>query len=234
MDSIYSRNRIKIPKLKMFYSNNGKTTKVFKIIIILIITIITFYTILKAVTPIFNGLCVQKAMNIATETMNYETNRILQQTNYNEVVTITKENDGTNLLKTDVVTINKIASDIALACEKSLKELENETINIPIGSLTGNKYLAGSGPKIKIKVIPTGNIVTELKTEFESKGINQTIYRIYLELKCKTNILTAYNTLNQEIINQVLLVETLVIGDVPQTYYNLDNLNNDNILDIIE
>ena len=133
-----------------------------------------------------------------------------------------------------MVVINKIASDVALKIERELQNLKNEEIRIPIGALTGNKYLAGMGPGVKIKIIPTGNITTELKTEFQAQGINQTMYRIYLELKCDTNILTPYKTIHEEISNQVLLVETLIVGDVPQTYYNLEGLDNKNTVDIIE
>ena len=60
------------------------------------------------------------------------------------------------------------------------------------------------------------------------------MYRIYLELKCDTNILTPYKKIHEEISNQVLLVETLIVGDVPQTYYNLEGLEKKNTIDIIE
>ena len=159
----------------------------------------------------------------------------LNNIDYKDIVSIEKDEvNNTNILKTDVVIINRIASDIALKVEKKLQNNRNEEINIPVGALTGNKYLAGMGPSIRIKVIPTGNVITELKTEFEAQGINQTMYRIYLELKCETNILTPYKTIEQEIINQVLLVETLIVGDVPQTYYNLEGLENKNTIDVIE
>ena len=71
----------------------------------------------------------------------------------------------------------------------------------------------------------TGNILTDVKTEFESAGINQTIYRIYLELEAVVNVLTPYKTIRKEIVSQVLLVETVIVGGVPQTYLNMDGLN---------
>lgn len=233
MDKIYSRKRIKFPKVIKFNSDNKRTKKFLRIIVIFVIAITTFYIILRSVTPIFEGLCIAKAMNLATTILNTEKNKVLSNANYSDIVKIEKDNDA-NIVKTDVATINKISSEIALATEKSLQEIENERINIPIGSLTGNKYLVGAGPSIKIKVIPVGTIATEIKTEFESQGINQTIYRIYLELKCNVNILMPYNTISKEIVNQVLLVETVIVGNVPQTYYNLEDLNKNNAIDIIE
>lgn len=236
MDSIYSRKRINIPKIKGFYTkNNNKNKKILTVFVIVCVGVLTFYNILKSIDPIFDGLCIQKAKTIATEIINEESNVVLNDINYKDIVSIVKdEANNTNILKTDVVVINQIASDIALKVERRLQNNKDEEISVPVGALTGNKYLAGMGPGIKIKVIPTGNVITELKTEFEAQGINQTMYRIYLELKCETNILTPYKTIEQEIINQVLLVETLIVGDVPQTYYNLEGLEKKNTIDVIE
>ena len=39
---------------------------------------------------------------------------------------------------------------------------------------------------------------------------------------------------DEEIVNQVLLAEGVIIGNIPNTYYNLEGLTNDNIVDIIE
>ena len=83
-------------------------------------------------------------------------------------------------------------------------------------------------------MIPTGNILTEIKNEFESKGINQTVYRIYLELTSKVSIVSEYKTINEEIVNQVLLVETVIVGEVPQSYYNLEGMRQDDVTEAIQ
>ena len=233
MDSIYSRKRIKIPKVKGFYTDNKNAKRFFSIFIIILIAFTTFYSLFKSINPIFETLCIEKARALGTHIMNDSSNKILDNLDYKNIVRI--EQDGENkVLKTDVVIINKIASDIALEAEKQFKELENEKIQIPIGALTGNKYLAGSGPNINIQVIPTGNVLTEIKNEFKSKGINQTIYRIYLELTCKVSIVSQYKTIEENIVNQVLLVETVIVGDVPETYYNLEGMKQDDVTEVIQ
>lgn len=226
MSKIYSRSRIRIPRLKSMDYDNKKAKKIFKILVILIIAMSTFKTTSKAISSIYEGLCNEKVTHIATEIINSEVSRVLLEYDYKDLVTVIKnEEDNTNILKTDVVIINKITSELPMAIETRFQALEKEKIVIPIGALTGNTYLAGMGPKTNIKVIQTGNILTEVKTEFESAGINQTIYRIYLELRGVVNILTPYNTISKEIVNQVLLVETVIVGDVPQTYLNMDGIN---------
>lgn len=229
MDKIYSRHRIKIPNIKSKKNDSKKIRKLYFTIILYGITAITSWYILKSIDPIFEGLCTAKALSIATDITNKKSSEVLAKYNYKDTVEILKGEEGkNNILKTDIVTINEIASDIAVEIQNALNEIGKEYIEIPIGALTGNKYLAGFGPKVKIKIIPTGDIATDIKTEFKGVGINQTVYRIYLNLECNVSILSSYKTMNQTIKNQVLLVETVVVGEVPETYLQLENKENIN------
>ena len=233
MDKIYSRKRIKIFKLKEKYIKGKNAKKIFSIFIIILSTVITFYSILKVIGPVFEGLCIEKTRELGTSIINNSSNKVLDSINYKDIVKI--EKDGSNrVLKTDVVVINKIASNIALEIQNEFKKLEKEIIKIPIGALTGSKYLSGSGPNISIRVISAGNVITEIKNEFKAQGINQTAYRIYLEVTCNVSVVTQYKEIQDKIINQVLLVETVIVGDVPSSYYNLEGINQSEAIDIIE
>ena len=90
------------------------------------------------------------------------------------------------------------------------------------------------GPDITIKMMTDGTVETDLRTEFVEAGINQTLHRIYLEVRCNVNILTPYDTISETITNQVLLTEGVIIGNIPDTYYNLEGLNNDQLMEMIE
>lgn len=232
MDKIYSRKRIKLPKEISYYS--GKKNRKVKLIAVILIALVTCYSIIQAIEPIFEKLSIEKTRTIATIIMNRKTTEVLAKYSYKELVWIIEDEEGNNILRTDVVTINKIASDIAIEVESELQKAKDDKIEIAIGALTGSKYLVGTGPKIQLKIVPSGNINTEIKTEFESKGINQTIYRIYLELCCDIKVLTPYDNLEYKIENQVLLVETVIVGKIPQTYYNLEGLTEDDGIEVIE
>ncbi len=76
--------------------------------------------------------------------------------------------------------------------------------------------------------------MTDLKSEFEEAGINQTLHRVYLEVVCNVTILTPYETITETITNQVLLIEGLIVGNIPDAYYNLEGLTDNQMLDIVE
>lgn len=230
MDKIYSRKRIKI-----FYSDNKTIKKKITFTLIIIIAVITIMYSVKSIDPIFKSLCKEKAMQISTDILNTESTRVVHRYEYKDLVTIIKnETDGTSILKTDVRALNDIASDIAIEVNNRLIALEQEEIKIPIGAISGNKYLAGIGPGINMSIIPAGTVTTEIKTEFKAQGINQTVYRIYLEIICNVDIVTSYKTIETEIKNQVLLVETVIVGGIPETYYNLDGLQEGEAMEFID
>ena len=90
------------------------------------------------------------------------------------------------------------------------------------------------GPDITIKMMTDGNVITDLKSEFKEAGINQTLHRVYLEVVCNVTILTPYETITETITNQVLLIEGVIVGNIPDAYYNLQGLNDDQLIDMVD
>lgn len=235
---IYSRPRIRLPKI--FFSNGGdkslkRKQKIAKIFIIMVIAFSTVKIVLDAISPIFNALCEDKAKSIATIISNNEATNVMKDHTYDELFTIEKDNDGNiTMIKSNVIPINEIISDVAVKIQNSINERGKENIKITIGSFTGSKLLSGRGPGIPIKISSIGNVETDLRSEFSAQGINQTLHRLYLQVDCEVSILTPYNTISEKVSNQVLLIENVIVGKIPNTYYNLDGIDSSNVLDIIE
>ncbi len=85
--------------------------------------------------------------------------------------------------------------------------------------------LSGRGPGVKIRISSIGNIDTNLNSEFTSQGINQTLHRIYVDISCNVKVLTPFKDIERKITNKVLLAENVIVGNIPDTYYNLEGLN---------
>ena len=229
MHKIYSRPRIKLPKVSI----KGvppeilkRRKKIIEIIFILIIAFSVVKLVLDAVLPIFNTLCENRAKSIATMISNVQATIVMTEHSYDELFTIEKDNNGNVvMIKANVVPINEIISDVANKIQEQIDQKGREDVEIALGSFTGFKLLAGRGPGIKIRISSIGNVETDLRSEFTSQGINQTLHRVYLQVKCRVSILTPFNDIEQEITNQVLLAENVIVGNIPSTYYNLEGLN---------
>lgn len=233
MDIIYSRKRIKVPKI-----NNRKKViikKVLKIAIIILIAIFTSSYIINGMQPIFEDICVSEAKAIATKISNEKASEVMKNYKYEDIVTITRNsNNNITGIEFNIITINEIISDVAIKIQESLDETESKEIGIEIGTFTGSKILTGRGPKINYKIISIGDVETDYTSEFKQAGINQTLHKIYLQVNCKVSILTPFNTIEEQIQNQVILAENVIVGEIPQTYYNFNGLEDKDVLEIIE
>ncbi len=120
----------------------------------------------------------------------------------------------------NIITINEITSDIAINIQKSLNNHEDTKIKISLGSFTGSKLFSSIGPNIPIGLSSVGKVNTDVKSEFVSQGINQTIHRVYLQIDCNVDILTPYENIGTSVSNQVLLLENLIVGEIPENYFD--------------
>ena len=238
MYRIYSRPRIRIPKI--FFRAKGsfrnkRSKKIVKVLIIFTIAFLTVKIILDSVLPIFDTLCENEAKSIATIISNEQATNVMREHSYDELFTIEKDTNGNvTIIKSNVVPINEIISDVANKIQIELDNKGREDIEIALGSFTGFKLLAGRGPGIKIRISTIGNVETDLRSEFIAQGINQTLHRVYLEVKCNVSILTPFDNIESQITNQVLLIENVIVGNIPSTYYNLEGLNQSDAIELVE
>lgn len=231
ISKIYSRPRLNLK----FFKNTPRSSKARKrikktmpVFTIFLIAVITCFSLWTFINPIFEKTCEDKAKLIATVITNEETTSIMKKYNYENFFTIEKdEKENIQMINANVLKINQVTSDIALSIQKRLDENQKKSVHISLGAITGIKYLSGFGPKINIKIATTGNVETNLKSEFISQGVNQTMHRVYLEIKTNVNILTSFKTIQKTIENQVLIAENIIIGDIPSTYYNFEGTNSE-------
>lgn len=135
MHKIYSRPRIRIPKVLINGEvlNNHKNKKIAKIIIILIIAFSTVKIVLDAVYPIFDTLCEAKAKSIATIVSNEQATNVMKEHSYDELFTLEKDNNNNiTMVKSNVIAINEIISDVAVKIQEDIDNRGRENIEIAI------------------------------------------------------------------------------------------------------
>ena len=144
MHKIYSRPRIKIPKIRLSsFKDNKRSSNInnfkkinsnkLKIIIIVTIAMFTVRTILGEVYPIFDTLCESKAKSIATIISNEEATNVMKSHSYDELFTIEKDsNNNITMIKSNIIKINEITSGIAERIQKRIDNTERENIEIAI------------------------------------------------------------------------------------------------------
>ena len=138
-----------------------------------------------------------------------------------------------SMINANVIAVNAIISDVALKIQEELNQ-ENSNFTIRMGSFLGSRLLSGKGPKLNIQMSTVGNIDTDLRSEFTSTGINQTLHRIYLQVECEVVVLTPISTVEETIKNQVLIAEAVIVGTTPDTYYNLEGMTVSDAMQVMQ
>ncbi len=223
MEKIYSRPKIKFPKKK------------YRVIIVLIILATMIVLLLnKVIYPLFSKKCIYKAKVIVTQVSNEETENIMKNYTYKDLVHIEEDSDGNvTFLESNVVLINQIKANIVTNIQKRFAESKDTNIEIRAGALTGSRLISNMGPKIKIKVVPSGTISSTLETEFYSVGVNQSLHRIFLSINCTVSILSPFETVSQSIESKILLSESVIVGNTPENYYKIDTMTPSDQLNLL-
>lgn len=236
MSLIYSRPRIRLPKCFIINNKgNPQNKKAAKLLLILLVIALIIGVIVKAVTPVFNRLCIEKAKSIATIITNEETTNAIIDYQYSDFIVIHKDEVGNILmLESNMKNINIVISDVASRIQIGIDNTKEEDVNIRLGSFTGVRLLSGSGFKVPIRISTIGNVKTDVRSEFKSKGINQTLHRLYLQIETEISILTPFNTIQESVTNQLILAENIIVGEIPETYYDLDGMTSDDVMEVMQ
>ena len=138
------------------------------------------------------------------------------------------------MIESNMKNINIVISDVANRIQKSINSTEAEDVSISLGSFTGVSILSGRGIKVPIRISTIGNVKTNVKSEFISQGINQTLHRLYLDIESEISILTPFNTINESIKNQLILAENIIVGEIPETYYDLNGISEGDAMEVMQ
>lgn len=198
-----------------------------KIVALFLLAIVIFGYILidNAVRPTILSMSEARLRAIAVKSMNAAVRETVgNETNYTDLINIEKDQEGNiKLISANAVKMNNLAANTAITAQDKILNIGEQGISIPIGTIIGGQLLTGRGPSINVKIEPVGSVTTDFMTEFEDAGINQTRHKIFLILNASVRIVVGNAAQTVEISSQVLISETIIIGNVPQSFMKFDS-----------
>lgn len=207
-------------------------------LIIFVIFFILVYILNKNIEPTIKALCESNARMIALRASNKGTYDYIKDIKYENLITMQKDSNGkVTALIANAMEINKLSNIVTSNIQTEIEKYEESQVTFPLGSIAGLKFLGGYGPKFKIKTLPAGDVSVDLKSSFEEAGINQTKHSIIVEVSVEVKILAPFYTDSKTYKNEIIVAETIIVGDTPSSYYNIDgieNLETKDTLDLIK
>ena len=144
-----------------------------------------------------------------------ETGNIL----YERIVYFEKDLDGRiTALKTNMSEVNRLKTDILSIINDEILALDTSDIGIPLGSLFFPEFLSGRGPTIPVHILSIRNSDATFQSNFTEAGINQTLQQLTMDISVDVAILVLGGTEIFTVSSQVVVAETIIVGQVPETY----------------
>ena len=138
---------------------------------------------------------------------------------YDRIVFFEKDLDGRiTALKTNMSEVNRLKTDILNIINDEILALDTSDIGIPLGSLFLPELLSGKGPVIPVHILSIRNSDASFSSNFVQAGINQTLHQLIMLVSVDVAILVLGQTGSFTIGSEVVVAETVIVGDVPNTF----------------
>ena len=138
---------------------------------------------------------------------------------YDRIVFFEKDLEGRiTALKTNMSEINRLKTDILNIINDEILALDTSDIGIPMGSLFLPELLSGKGPVIPVHILSIRNSDAVFSSNFVQAGINQTLHQLIMVVSVDVAILVLGQTGSFTVTSEVVVAETVIVGDVPNTF----------------
>lgn len=192
----------------------------------IIIILIVFLVILILFRIKYNNsimsLARTQVSNTTSDLINDAIDKQIENGNiqYDRMVYFEKNLDGRiTALKTNMSEVNRLKTDILNLINDDILALSTSDLGIPLGSLFLPEFLSGRGPSIPVEIMSIRNSDASFSSNFTEAGINQTLQQLNMHVSVDVTILVLGKTESFTISSQVVVAETIIVGDVPNTFF---------------
>lgn len=193
------------------------------ICILLIICILLSAVFLK-IKPLVYTYAKSCAKTLFLNSANMAVVNILKANDisYSDIATLSKTDEGNvTSLEINIEKINLLKSLISSEMSRDLSGKEYHDLKIPLGTLFGNEYTTGFGPRITFKMQVTATAIVDFKSNFYSAGINQVLHQILITIKIHGNILMLGCTDGFSAETSAIAAQTVIVGLTPDAFTNV-------------
>lgn len=189
------------------------------------VVLLTMFVLLWFFRYKYNGAITELAqtqvVNATSDLINDAIDQQIETGNirYDRIVYFEKDLDGRiTALKTNMSEVNRLKTDILNLINDEIMAIDSTDLGIPLGSLILPEVFSGRGPGIPVKVLSIRNSDASFSSYFTEAGINQTLQQLTMDVVVDISVLVLGQTKSLRVSSQVVVAETIIVGQVPNTY----------------
>ncbi|MCQ5128534.1 sporulation protein YunB [Butyricicoccus faecihominis] len=196
----------------------------------LVVCALVVLALAAVITLRFRPVFMEYAVNLCEDSALQEINNVLQdkiyadRETYENLVVLERDDENhVTALKTDVIAIGQIKAALVNGLFERLEDLEQTTVEVPLGSVFAPSLFSGMGPTVDVGMTALSQMSAEFVSAFSSAGINQTRHNILIEVRAGFRILTPFGVTYKEVKTSYPVTDTVIIGTVPEQYTYIDD-----------
>jgi len=210
----------------------GMTKKItFSLILLFLGGCLLILAVNRQIAPNIDAVSRLKAKGIVNTLINETIQETFSALEYEEqLFSVEYGEDGrVQMVQANTVLINQAVSNLTVCLQKKYDDLTPQRVRIPLGSILGSLLLSQTERGMEISILPMSVSKCDYVTGFESQGINQTKYKIFVEIQSDVRILQPFSQKNFSVNSKMLVSEIVILGDVPENYVHVPK---EDILDV--
>lgn len=209
----------------MTLEQRNRLRRIFAIVLLLTVGLTLLFRLRLA--PMAERLMATQVDNQASDAINAAIAEQIAagEIDYSRMITVEKDAQGNvTALRTNIAEINRLKTNVLERVDAKLQNLSMEELGVPIGSIVLPELLSGRGPKIPVRVLAVRTSDAVFRSSFTGAGINQTKHSITIDVHVVITILTWTGTQEISVDSAVVAAETVIVGNVPTTYFGMEEL----------
>lgn len=170
---------------------------------------------------VLTELAQTQVKNVTSDLINEAVDREIAEgtIQYDRLVYFEKDLEGRiTALKTNMGEINRLKTETLALINQEILDMDSSALGVPIGSLVLPEVFAGRGLSIPIEILAIRNSDASFSSSFSQAGINQTLQQMKMDVFVDVTVLILGSTESFTVSSQVVVAETVIVGQVPNTY----------------
>lgn len=199
-----------------------------RLLIILVIFAVAFVLFRESYHSEIRNLAQTQVKNATSDLINDAIDQQIVGGNiqYDRIVYFEKDLDGRiTALKTNMSEVNRLKTAILNIINDEILALDTSELGIPIGNLLLPDIMPGRGPEIPVHIMAIRNSDASFHSDFTEAGINQTLQQLTMDISVDVTVLVLGKTDSFTISSQVVVAETIIVGQVPDTFLQTGGYN---------
>lgn len=196
--------------------------KFFRIICVVFIVTVVFLLLFRSrYHETIRALAQTQVINSTSDLINDAIDKQIETGNiqYDRIVYFEKDLEGRiTALKTNMSEVNRLKTDILNIINDEILAMDTSDLGIPIGSLILPEVFSGRGVQIPVNILSIRNSDAGFESYFTEAGINQTLQQLTMNVSVDVSILVLGRTESFTVTSQVVVAETIIVGQVPDTF----------------